>query len=157
MMSVSTLAERQAAMRTKAEQREHERIEVAAHYDHDPEIFARILDSQMAYSTGIFLRPDEDLETAQQRKFAHIKELLAIRPGEEVLDVGCGWGSILLYLAQHTKGFFQGITLSAQQRNVALARAKERGLSGSCRSTCAMFKTWPCNRNLSTWPSSPAA
>jgi cyclopropane-fatty-acyl-phospholipid synthase len=129
MMSAGTLAERQAVLRTKQDQREHERVEVAAHYEHDPEIFARVLDSQLAYSTGIFLHPGEDLETAQQRKFAHILDLLAVRPGEAVLDVGCGWGSILLYLAQHTQGLFRGLTLSAQQRAVTLARARERGLS----------------------------
>src|SRR5262249_55517577 len=119
--------------RTRDEQREHERAEVAAHYQHDPAIFSLVLDSQLTYSTGIFLDPREDLETAQQRKFARVRQLLAIQPGEQVLDVGCGWGSILLNLARHTQGELRGITLSAQQRAVALQRAGERGLADRVR------------------------
>jgi cyclopropane-fatty-acyl-phospholipid synthase len=132
-MDGNTLAERQAAQRTKEDQREHERTQVALHYEHHPEIFALVLGSTLTYSTGIFLNPDEDLETAQQRKFARLQEQLAIRPGERVLDVGCGWGSILLYLAQHTQGFFHGVTLSARQRAVVLERARERGLADRVR------------------------
>jgi cyclopropane-fatty-acyl-phospholipid synthase len=125
-MESTTLAERQAAQRTTDAQREHERVEVAAHYEHDPNIFGLVLDSQLTYSTGIFLNPGEDLETAQQRKFAQIRRLLNIQAGEQVLDVGCGWGSILLHLAAHTSGTFRGITLSAQQRGVAQDRARTR-------------------------------
>ena len=107
-------------------QREFERREVAAHYEHDPEIFSLVLDRRLAYSTGIYLNPDDDLEAAQARKFEHIRKLLQIKPGEKVFDAGCGWGSVLLYLAEHTAGEFQGVTLSGQQRAVALSRASGR-------------------------------
>lgn len=127
-MQATTAAEREAALRTRDEQREHERAEVAEHYEHHPEIFSLVLDSQLTYSSGIFLKPDEDLETAQQRKFAYVRQLLDIRPGEQVLDVGCGWGSLLLNLAEHTRGAIRGITLSARQREEALRRAAERGI-----------------------------
>jgi cyclopropane-fatty-acyl-phospholipid synthase len=120
-----TRAEREALSRSAIDQIEHERVQVAAHYEHDPAIFSMVLDSRLAYATGVFEDPGEDLETAQQRKFARIKEKLAIAPGEHVLDVGCGWGSNLLYLAQHTEGLFHGITLSEKQREIALARACE--------------------------------
>ncbi len=121
--------ERVAAKRTPEEQRRHEAKEVAQHYEHNPEIFSLVLDRRLAYATGVFLSPDEDLETAQERKYARIAAKLNIQPGEKVLDVGCGWGSNLLYLAQHTQGDFYGITLSAKQREVALQRAKEWGVA----------------------------
>ncbi len=129
MMQATTAAEREAALRSRDEQREHERAQVAAHYENHPEIFALVLDSQLTYSTGIFLSPDEDLETAQQRKFAYVQRLLDIQAGEQVLDVGCGWGSLLLYLAEHTDGRFRGVTLSARQREEALRRASQRGIA----------------------------
>ncbi len=125
-----TRAEREAASRSAETQREHERREVAAHYEHDPEIFSMVLDSRLTYSTGIFARPDEDLEAAQDRKMARIAALVNIQPGERVLDIGCGWGSVLLYLAEHTQGQLRGITLSEKQRAVALDRARQKGLDG---------------------------
>lgn len=121
-------AEQEASLRTKQEQREYERQQVAAHYQNNPEIFSLVLDSALTYSTGIYVRPDEDLETAQQRKFAYVKRLLGIQPGERVLDVGCGWGSNLLYLAARTAGLFHGITLSSQQAAELQRRAADRGL-----------------------------
>jgi len=124
-----TRAEREATRRTREQQREYERQAVAGHYEHDPEVFSLVLDHRLTYSTGVFLSPQEDLETAQERKFARLRDWLAIRPGERVLDVGCGWGSNLLYLAQHTEGRFHGITLSARQREVALRRARDWGVA----------------------------
>jgi cyclopropane-fatty-acyl-phospholipid synthase len=124
-----TPAERAALARSSGEQLEHERSQVAAHYQHDPAIFEMVLDSRLAYATGVFLDPQEDLEAAQQRKFERIREKLAIQPGQRVLDVGCGWGSNLLYLAQHTQGVFRGITLSEKQRDFALARARAWGVA----------------------------
>jgi cyclopropane-fatty-acyl-phospholipid synthase len=127
-MNDATLLEREATSRGTAAQREHERQLVAEHYEHRPEIFELVLDRRLAYATGIF-RPGDDLETAQARKYAYVRDALAIEPGNRVLDVGCGWGSNLLYLAENTQGRVQGITLSARQREVALARAKTAGVA----------------------------
>ena len=133
MSGAHTLLEREATERSAAEQREFERARVSQHYEHDPAIFSLVLDSQLAYSTGVFLAPDEDLETAQQRKLAHIAKLLRLQPGDRVFDAGCGWGSVLLHLAQHSGARVHGITLSARQREVALDRAAERGVAGRVR------------------------
>lgn len=129
MTPAPTALEREAEARGNAGQREHEQRRVAEHYEHHPEIFSLVLDRRLAYATGIFEREDEDLETAQARKYAWIAEQLAIQPGEAVLDVGCGWGSNLLYLAEHTQGVFHGVTLSARQREEALARATKAGVA----------------------------
>ncbi|HEY1695530.1 MAG TPA: class I SAM-dependent methyltransferase [Polyangiaceae bacterium] len=126
-MEARTRAEREAMSRTSAEQREHECKLVAHHYEHDPEIFRLVLGRQRAYSVGVFAQPDDDLETAQERKLARIREKLDLRPGESVLDVGCGWGSVLLHLAQHTRANIHGITLSARQRDVTTAMARDLG------------------------------
>jgi cyclopropane-fatty-acyl-phospholipid synthase len=111
------------------DQREYERDRVAEHYEHHPEIFELVLDRRLGYATGMFRDPSEDLETAQSRKYAWVAEQLDIRPGDRVLDVGCGWGSTLLYLAEVTEGTFHGVTLSAKQRAYALDRARELGVA----------------------------
>jgi cyclopropane-fatty-acyl-phospholipid synthase len=121
------------ARRSAAEQREYERARVAEHYEHHPEIFELVLDRRLAYATAIFARPGEALDAAQERKYGWIAEQLDIRPGERALDVGCGWGSNLLYLAEHTQGELHGVTLSAQQRAFALDRARERGVEQRVR------------------------
>lgn len=128
-----TRAEREAAARSPEEQREHERRLVAEHYQHDAEIFSLVLDRRLAYATGVFLDPGEDLETAQARKYERIRAKLAISPGERVLDVGCGWGSNLLYLAEHTRGVFHGVTLSQRQRDEAIQRARAAGVEDRVR------------------------
>jgi cyclopropane-fatty-acyl-phospholipid synthase len=121
------------APRAMTEQREYERRRVAEHYEHDPSIFRLVLDERLGYATGMFADPGEELDTAQARKYAWIAEQLDIRPGERVLDVGCGWGSNLLYLAEHTEGRLHGVTLSAQQRAFALDRARELGVEDRVR------------------------
>jgi cyclopropane-fatty-acyl-phospholipid synthase len=121
------------APRSASEQREFERRSVAEHYEHDPSIFRLVLDERLGYATGMFAHPDEALDTAQERKYAWIAEQLDVRPGERVLDVGCGWGSNLLYLAQATEGRLHGVTLSAQQRAFALDRARELGVGDRVR------------------------
>ena len=81
-----TALERDARRRSSDGQREFERQKVAAHYEHNADIFSLVLDSHLTYSTGIFRSTVDDLETAQKRKFEHVRKLLRIRPGEEVFD-----------------------------------------------------------------------
>jgi cyclopropane-fatty-acyl-phospholipid synthase len=122
-------AEMEAGARGKEEQRRFESVRVAEHYEHSPQVFSLVLDSALTYSTGVFFSPNDDLETAQRRKFEYIRRLLDIQPGERVLDAGCGWGSNMLYLAAHTEGVFHGVTLSPAQRAELLRRSEERGLA----------------------------
>ena len=127
MIAALPRSERDAMTRSAADQREHEREKVAEHYQNDPEIFRLVLGRQMAYSVGVFETPEDGLEQAQDNKLARIRARLDVRPGERVLDVGCGWGSVLVDLAGHTGAHIHGITLSARQREVALARAHAAG------------------------------
>lgn len=105
------------------------RRNVAHHYDLDETLFRACLDHDMHYSCGYFRDPSENLEQAQQAKCRHIARKLCLRPGLRVLDIGCGWGSLALYLAEHHHVHVTGLTLSIEQLKVAEQRAIDSGLS----------------------------
>jgi cyclopropane-fatty-acyl-phospholipid synthase len=98
------------------------------HYDVSNEFYALWLDSGMVYSCAYFEAPDVDLDTAQQAKLDHICRKLALRPGESFLDIGCGWGALLLHAARHYGVRAHGVTLSPQQLKVAQERIAAAGL-----------------------------
>lgn len=104
------------------------RRNIHRHYDLDYALYSRFLDRDMHYSCAYFQNPDTTLEDAQQEKCAHIAKKLNLRGGERILDIGCGWGGMAMYLAEHYDAKVVGITLSEEQARVALARAAERGL-----------------------------
>lgn len=101
---------------------------VAHHYDVKEEVFRRFLDKEMFYSCAYFRDPDNSLEQAQQDKAAHIAGKLLLEPGQHVLDIGCGWGSLAMHLAEHHDVQVTGITLSREQLRVAQTEARARGL-----------------------------
>ncbi len=105
------------------------RRHVAHHYDLDESLFRLFLDREMHYSCAYFSRPDASLEEAQIAKCDLIRRKLELRPGQRVLDIGCGWGGLALYLARHADVEVTGITLSKEQHRVASARAREAGLA----------------------------
>ncbi len=101
---------------------------VARHYDLDQQLFELFLDRDLHYSCAYFECPEDSLEQAQQAKCRHVARKLLLRPGAEILDVGCGWGGLALYLAQHHDVRVTGITLSRDQYDHAVTRARERGV-----------------------------
>ncbi len=105
---------------------------VAYHYDRSNDFYALWLDRRMVYSCAYFGTPDEDLDMAQERKLDYICRKLRLRPGERLLDIGCGWGGLLIYAAQHYGVEADGITLSPQQAKLARERIKEAGLENRC-------------------------
>jgi len=104
------------------------RSNIHVHYDLDHDLYSRFLDRDLHYSCAYFSNPDMGLEAAQQAKCAHIAAKLDLQPGARVLDIGCGWGSMALYLAEHFDARVTGITLSPEQLAVARRRAAQRGL-----------------------------
>jgi cyclopropane-fatty-acyl-phospholipid synthase len=104
---------------------------VAHHYDLDDRIYSLFLDADQQYSCAYFETPDQSLDDAQLAKRRHIAAKLLIEPGQRVLDIGCGWGGLALYLAEICGGRVTGITLSQQQLAVARGRAAEKGLGGT--------------------------
>jgi cyclopropane-fatty-acyl-phospholipid synthase len=102
---------------------------VAHHYDLDGRLYALFLDADQQYSCGYFERPDQALDDAQLAKKRHIAAKLVLRPQARVLDIGCGWGGLGLYLAEFGAAHVTGITLSREQLLRARGRAAEKALS----------------------------
>jgi cyclopropane-fatty-acyl-phospholipid synthase len=105
------------------------RANVAHHYDLDDRLYDLFLDADRQYSCAYFEQPDDTLEEAQLAKKRHIAAKLLLEPGQRVLDIGCGWGGMALYLAT-VAGASQvtGVTLSEEQLAVANNRAEKAGL-----------------------------
>jgi cyclopropane-fatty-acyl-phospholipid synthase len=102
---------------------------VAHHYDLGDELYRLFLDEDWQYSCAYFETPEQSLEQAQLAKKRHIAAKLIVQPGQRVLDIGCGWGGLAMYLAQTAgAGKVHGITLSEEQLATARRRAAERGL-----------------------------
>ena len=106
---------------------------VAHHYDLSDRLYDLFLDSDRQYSCAYFRDPADTLEEAQCAKKAHIAAKLLLRPGQTVLDIGCGWGGMALYLNRIAGVDVLGITLSKQQIEVARRRAAEEGVSDRVR------------------------
>jgi cyclopropane-fatty-acyl-phospholipid synthase len=106
---------------------------VAHHYDLDGRLYSLFLDADKQYSCAYFETPATNLDDAQLAKKRHLAAKLLAGPGKRVLDIGCGWGGLGLYLAEIAGSDVTGITLSAEQLSVANARAAEKNLSRSAR------------------------
>ncbi|QWC55884.1 methyltransferase domain-containing protein [Erythrobacter sp. 3-20A1M] len=103
---------------------------VAAHYDIGNALYELMLDAEhMQYSCAYWPRDDMTLAQAQEAKLAHITAKLSIEPGNEILDIGCGWGGMAIYLARHFDCRVTGITLSEEQAALARERVAEAGLA----------------------------
>lgn len=103
---------------------------IAHHYDVGNDLYRLFLDTgHMQYSCAYWPHEGMTLEEAQTAKLAHIAAKLAIRPGQTVLDIGCGWGGMAIYLARHFDVRVKGITLSEEQLALARIRAAEAGVA----------------------------
>ncbi len=99
------------------------RQNVASHYELSAAFFDLFLDRQKQYSCGYFLSEDDDIDRAQEQKLAHIAAKLNLERGMTVLDIGCGWGGLAMYLARCCGVHVTGITLSNEQLQVAREQA----------------------------------
>ncbi|MDE1183135.1 cyclopropane-fatty-acyl-phospholipid synthase family protein [Paraburkholderia sp.] len=98
------------------------------HYDVSNEFYKLWLDENMVYSCAYFENGDEDLATAQIKKIDHILTKIQVEPGQRLLDIGCGWGALVLRAAQKFGAQCVGVTLSQNQFDLATARVKAAGL-----------------------------
>jgi len=107
--------------------RSRSRQNVAHHYDLDGRLYSLFLDSDQQYSCAYFENASMSLDDAQLAKRRHLTAKLLVKPGSTVLDIGCGWGGLALYLAEIANARVTGITLSREQHARARHRAAERG------------------------------
>jgi cyclopropane-fatty-acyl-phospholipid synthase len=105
------------------------RKNVAHHYDIGNDLYALFLDDDLQYSCAYFTDPANSLEQAQADKKAHIAAKLDLKAGQRVLDIGCGWGGMALYLHKVAAVDVLGITLSEEQLKIARQRATDAGVS----------------------------
>lgn len=101
---------------------------VRYHYDVSNDFYQLWLDREMIYSCAYFVTGDEDIHTAQQQKLDHLCRKLRLRPGERLLDIGCGWGGLLCWAAANCGISGLGITLSQPQCEEARERAAAQGV-----------------------------
>jgi cyclopropane-fatty-acyl-phospholipid synthase len=107
------------------------RRNAAHHYDLDANFYTRFLDSGLQYSCAYFERGGQNLETAQLAKKRHLAAKLMLEPGHRVLDIGCGFGGMAIYLARLCGASVTGVTLSQTQLGIAQVAAADLGLSGA--------------------------
>jgi cyclopropane-fatty-acyl-phospholipid synthase len=113
----------------KAHSKAENRDAIHFHYDVSNEFYALWLDRAMVYSCAYFEDPGISLDAAQVAKLDHICRKLSLRSGESFLDIGCGWGALVIHAARNYGVRAHGVTLSAQQLKVARERIDEAGLS----------------------------
>jgi cyclopropane-fatty-acyl-phospholipid synthase len=112
---------------------DRDRRAVRFHYDVGNEFFALWLDRRMVYSCAYFEHSDADLDTAQEAKLDYICRKLRLRPGERLLDIGCGWGALLMHAVLRYGVEAVGITLSERQAAFARERIADAGVQDRCR------------------------
>jgi len=105
---------------------------VGYHYDVSNQFYALWLDANMVYSCGYFRSPQDSLEAAQIQKIDHILVKLRVRPGDRLLDIGCGWGALIMRAAEKFGARTVGITLSRNQYELARERIAAAGLADRC-------------------------
>lgn len=110
-----------------------DRRAITYHYDVSNDFYSLWLDDRMVYSCAYFESSDEDLETAQARKLDYICRKLRLKPGQRLLDIGCGWGGLVIHAARRYGVDALGITLSQPQAELANARIASAGLAHRCR------------------------
>jgi cyclopropane-fatty-acyl-phospholipid synthase len=119
----------EARLRGRLHSRERDRAAIAHHYDVGNEFYRLVLGPSLTYSCAVFADESVSLEEAQAAKYELISAKLGLEPGMRLLDVGCGWGGMLLHAAERHGVTAVGVTLSAPQAELAAERVAEAGLA----------------------------
>jgi cyclopropane-fatty-acyl-phospholipid synthase len=120
---------------------ERDRAAVTHHYDLSNHFYSLFLDPRLVYSCAVFAESAGDLETAQLRKLDLICRKLRLQAGDRFLDIGCGWGALILHAVRQYDVEAVGITVSERQAEVARRRIREAGLEDRCRVAVSDYRT----------------
>ena len=125
--------DRRAHLRGRLHSLERDRAAIAFHYDLPERFYETFLDERLVYSCAYFAPDDDNLARAQRRKLDLVCRKLRLAPGQRLLDIGCGWGSLLIYAAEHYGVDATGVTLSRTQAEAGARMISERGLAHRAR------------------------
>ncbi|HET7754774.1 MAG TPA: class I SAM-dependent methyltransferase [Anaeromyxobacteraceae bacterium] len=132
--------ERAATLHGEKHTRDRDTVAVRHHYDAGNDFYALWLDERMVYSCAFFPTSDATLDEAQEAKLELICRKLRLKPGDRLLDIGCGWGGLVIHAAERHGVSALGITLSPAQAELARERVAARGLSSRCRIEIADYR-----------------
>ena len=113
----------------RSNSRRQARRNISHHYDLGNEFYALWLDETMTYSSALFDTGANKLETAQTRKYDHLCDVIGLKPGDHVLEIGCGWGGFAEHAAKARGARVTGLTISREQHDFAQQRMFDAGLS----------------------------
>ncbi len=120
-----------------------DRKAIRYHYDVSDDFFGLWLDKNRVYSCAYYQSPDDTLDVAQEQKLDHICRKLRLQPGDRFLDIGCGWGALLIWAARHYNVHATGITLSSNQHDYAARQIRQLGLEKSCEVRLMDYRDMP--------------
>ncbi len=124
-----------------------ERI-VREHYDRGNDFFGWFLGERMVYTSGFFENPNETLEQGQDHKMDLVCKKLQLKPGERLLDIGCGWGTLTRHAAKYYGADATGVTIAERQTEFGNGRIKEWGLEDRARILCKDYRDIPANQTF---------
>lgn len=124
----SRLGKLTAAVKKLGHSKEEDRASIQYHYDVSNEFYQRWLDKNMVYSCAYFEKGNESLDEAQIKKIDHILTKIRVQPGQTLLDIGCGWGALVIRAAHKFGAKCVGVTLSDAQFELATERIRQLGL-----------------------------
>jgi sphingolipid C9-methyltransferase len=116
---------------------------VREHYDRGDDFFEAFLGERMVYTSAFFRNEQESLEQAQDNKLDLVCNKLMVRPGDEMLDIGCGWGTLAMHAAKNFGANATGVTISKNQTEFGNGRIAKAGLSDRARIECLDYREIP--------------
>lgn len=119
---------------------------VREHYDRGNDFFSWFLGPRMIYTSGFYSKDGETLENAQDNKLNLVCQKLQLKPGDRLLDIGCGWGTLARHAAKHYGVDATGVTLSVNQAAYAAEKIKEDGTGDRCRVLCMDYREIPMTK-----------